>query len=151
MTILETMLLGMATNGVYDFTREVAVKAFDWIRQNRSDLITQSDDAARCQDDAALRAALSGALIVAAESGNVLISGATISAVSEASFDHQHGTIIIGKTKIYAPTLVTGGSDGASGTTKIDSHTVLRSSGTSIVVGHGAAITMTGAASIKQT
>jgi hypothetical protein len=149
--ILETLLLGLAANGVYDLTKEAAVRTFSSIKQSRPDLIEAAENAARTKDDDALRHALAGAIEVAAATGHVKIEGAFLSAVREAQFDHQQGTIIIGGTRVNAPILVTGGGAGATGNTIIDGDTVLSSSGTSIEVGRGASITMTGGASIKQT
>lgn len=151
MVILESLLVGLATNGVYDLTKEAAGRAFSLIKQSRSDLIEAAENAAKTEDDDALRDALAGAIEVAASTGHVKIEGALLSAVKEAKFDHQQGTIIIGRTRVRAPTLVTGGGSGATGKTIIDEDTVLDSSGTSIKVGSGASIIMEGGASIKQT
>jgi hypothetical protein len=151
MTIFETLLLGLAESGVYDLTKEAVVRAFESIKKSRPDLIEAAENAAKTNDDDALRNALVGAIEVAAATGHVKIKGAFISAAREAQFDHQQGTIIIGETKVNAPILVTGGGAGATGKTIIDGDTVLSSSGTSIEVGRGASIVMTGGASIKQT
>lgn len=151
MAILETLLLGLAANGVYDLTKETAVLALKSINQSRPDLIEAAENAAKTKDDDALRNALAGAIEVAAATGQVKIEGAFLSAVREAHFDHQQGTIIIGKTRVNAPILVTGGGAGATGKTIIGGGIIMSSSGTSIEVGRGASITMTGGASIKQT
>ena len=151
MALLETLLLGLAANGVYDITKSAALKAFSSIKQSRPDLIDAVENAAKAKDDNALRNALSGAIEVAAATGHVEIEGALLSALREAKFDHQQGTIVIGSTRVSAPILVTGGGAGATGKTIIDGNTVLDSSGTSIKVGKGASIIMTGGASIKQT
>lgn len=151
MPILETFLIGLAVRGVYDLTKEGAVRAYDALKASRPDLITKIENAAKSGDDDALRAAIVGAIEVAAATGHVEIRGTLISAAKQAMFDHQQGMISIGGTNIHAPTLVTGGGAGATGETVITGGTVLSSSGTSIDVGHGASIRMTGGASIKQT
>jgi hypothetical protein len=151
MPILETFFTGLAVRGVYDLTKEGAVRAYNALKTSRPDLIEKVEQAAKSGDDDALRAAIVGALEVAAATGQVEIQGAFLSAAKQATFDHQQGTISIGGTSIHAPSLVTGGGVGATGETVISGGTVLSSAGTSINVGHGASIRMTGGASIKQT
>lgn len=151
MPILETFLTGLAVRGVYDLTKEGALRAYDALRTSRPDLIDKVEQAAQSGDDAALREAIVGAIEVAAATGHVEIQGALLSAIKQATFDHQQGTIFIGGTNIHAPTLVTGGGAGATGETVISGGTVLSSAGTSVNIGHGASIRMTGGASMKQT
>jgi hypothetical protein len=52
---------------------------------------------------------------------------------------------------IDAPVLVTGGGANATGKTVVEGNTALISAGTSIRVGSGASITLTGDATITQT
>ena len=151
MAILETVLLGMAANAAYGLTKAGASAIFDAVKTNRPDLIEKANSAAASGDDAALKDALTSALEVAAASGQVKIDGALLQATRLATFDHQGGEIHIGRTVITAPTLVTGGGHGATGQTTISGGTSMRSAGTSIEVGHGASIQITGGASIKQT
>ncbi len=92
-----------------------------------------------------------GVIIADAESGAISVDGATISALRGVKFDHQHGTVTIGDTTISAAALVTGGSDGATGKTELGANTKLSTKDTSIEIGHGASITMTGGARIVQT
>ena len=91
----------------------------------------------------------SGILSVYAGTGSVSIDNALISAIKTAAFDHAHGTVVIDDSVVSAPKLVTGGGDGATGTTTIRGST-LKSSGTSIRMGKNASIRMSGGASITQ-
>ena len=125
--------------------------AYKLIKESRPDLVEAAEIAAAKGDDGGLRQALAGAIEVAAADGHVQIEGAHIAAVKSASFDHQTGTIVIGVTKIHAPVLVTGGGTNATGETRIGGGTVLSSAATSINMGAGASIRMTGNASIKQS
>jgi len=91
---------------------------------------------------------LSGALEVLAGSGAISIDGAVITALRSARFDHQHGTVQIGNTVVSAPVLETGVT--GTGRTTIGGNTELRSGGTSIQIGNGASIVISGNAGIKQ-
>jgi len=149
--ILETIMLGAAGSGFYDLTRAAAKLALSSIKQDRPDLIEAAERAAQVNDDDALRDALIDAIKVVAGSGHVNIGESLITAVREATFDHQRGVIIIGGATIDAPVLVTGGGANATGKTVVEGDTALISSGTSIRVGSGASITLTGDATITQT
>lgn len=92
---------------------------------------------------------LAGVLEAFARTGAISINDAFISALRSAHFDHQSGTVTIGNTRVSAPVLQTGGS--GSGQTVIGGNTELRSAGTSIQIGHGASIVITGNAGIRQT
>lgn len=92
---------------------------------------------------------LAGALEVCAGAGSVSIDGAFITALRSANFDHQNGSVVIGNTRISAPLLQSGGT--GAGHTFIGGNTELKSAGTSIRIGGGASITITGNASIRQS
>ena len=90
-----------------------------------------------------------GVLEALAGSGSISVDGSLVTALRSARFDHQNGKIRIGNSLILAPMLETGGR--GSGSTEIAGNTELRSSGTSIQVGPGASIEITGNARIEQT
>jgi len=92
---------------------------------------------------------LAGVLEAFAGTGAISINGAFISALRSAHFDHQSGTVTIGNARVSAPVLHTGGT--GQGRTFIGGNTELRSAGTSIQIGQGASIVITGNAGIKQT
>ncbi len=92
---------------------------------------------------------LAGALEALAGSGSIAIDGSVITALREARFDHQSGKVTIGNSLVNAPLLQTGGT--GSGQTVIGGNTELKSAGTSIKVGHGASIVITGNAGVKQS
>ena len=90
-----------------------------------------------------------GILNIYAGTGSVKLNNAIVNAIKSAGFNHADGTITIDGSTISAPRLVTGGGDGATGTTKI-SGSKLKSRGTEIDVGSNASIEITGNASIEQ-
>jgi len=92
-----------------------------------------------------------GVIDANAGSGKIHIDGGLLQAIRGIRFDHQHGTINIAGTTISSAVLVTGGGNGSSGTTVIGGNTIMKSGGTSINVGDGCSIVMTGSSSIKQT
>jgi hypothetical protein len=92
---------------------------------------------------------LAGTLEAAAGSGSIAVDGSIIRALKSARFDHQSGMVSIGNSVIAAPLLQTGGT--GPGQTVIGGNTELRSAGTSIQVGQGAGIVITGNAGIKQS
>lgn len=92
---------------------------------------------------------IAGVLEALAGTGIISINGGIINALRSATFNHQDGSVHIGNARIAAPVLNTGGT--GSGTTVIGGNTELRSAGTSIQIGHGASIVITGNAGIKQT
>ena len=92
---------------------------------------------------------VSGILDVYAGQGSIDIENSLINAIRCASFNHSDGTINIDGSVIQAPRLVTGGADGATGTTTIKG-TNLKSKGTEIRMGKNASIRMKGGARIVQ-
>ena len=90
-----------------------------------------------------------GILNVNAATGSVELNNALVNAIRSAGFNHADGKITIDGSIISAPRLVTGGGDGATGTTKI-SGSKLKSKGTQIDVGSNASIEIHGDASIEQ-
>jgi hypothetical protein len=136
---------GLAAN----LSTEALKAAYQSVFASRPDLerrLTQPNSAADIQ---AALGELAGALEVFAGNGSISINGSIINALRSATFDHQNGTVRIGNAQISAPLLTTGGT--GRGTTTIGGNTELRSAGTSIQIGAGASIVMTGGAQIKQS
>ncbi|WP_430463301.1 hypothetical protein [Tabrizicola sp.] len=148
--MLESFLVGLAANAFYGVTAQSARTLLAWLRQNKPEMVDAVDAAAARSDDEALKQALLGTIEILASNGQIEISGADIEALRAARIDHEQGLILIGQTRITAPSLVTGGGAGATGQTIIGGDTVLRSQGTQVSVGAGASIIITGNASMKQ-
>ena len=86
-----------------------------------------------------------------AASGSIDIDGALLEAIRGIRFDHAQGRVTISNSTLAARILITGGSAGSSGQTVIGGQTELKSQGTSIKIGTGASIKITGDANIRQT
>ncbi|MGV1017822.1 MAG: hypothetical protein ACOYBW_10660 [Fluviibacter phosphoraccumulans] len=92
-----------------------------------------------------------GVIDASAGSGAIEVDGALIEAIRGIRFDHEHGLVHISGSTVQAPVLVTGGGVAATGKTTIGANTVLKSKGTSIDVGNGCSIVMSGNAKITQS
>ena len=92
-----------------------------------------------------------GVIDANADKGNITVDGGLLEALRGIRFDHAHGTVNISNTEVKSEVLVTGGSASSTGTTTIKDNTILKTKGTSISVGNGCSITMTGGATITQT
>ncbi len=90
-----------------------------------------------------------GILNVYAGTGSVKLNNVLVNAIKSAGFNHADGTVTIDGSTVSAPRLVTGGGDGATGTTRVRG-SKLKSKGTEIDVGTNAEIEITGNASIEQ-
>ncbi|SMO58325.1 hypothetical protein SAMN06265173_106128 [Thalassovita litoralis] len=150
MAVLEAFLVSLAANATYGLTNYTVSKVMDAVRKEKPELEAKAEQAVASGNVGELPDLAAGALEVAAASGTVEIRSAAIEAVRSAVFDHQHGHITIGGSRVYAPTLQTGGSHGATGQTSITENTSLKSAGTEIKIGKGASIRITGNANIRQ-
>lgn len=143
-------LISFAAGVGANVTTTAATAAFQRVFGSRPDL---EQRLARPSSPADFESALSevgGVLEALAGTGTIGIDGALITALRLARFDHQHGHITIGNAVVSAPVLFTGGTGTSTGQTVIGGNTELRSGGTSIQVGQGASIVITGKAGIKQ-
>jgi hypothetical protein len=100
------------------------------------------------EDFTAALGEIPGVLEALAGTGSIIIDGGIIEAFRVAHFDHQSGLISFNNTSVRAPFIQTGGN--GNGQTIIGSNTELRSAGTSIQVGNGASIVISGNAGITQ-
>jgi hypothetical protein len=127
----------------------ITTATFQKVLSAKPDIASRLTAPKSTDDVQAALADIAGVLEALAGSGMIAVDGAAIVAFRSARFDHEHGQIRIGNTVISAPTLQTGGT--GSGQTTIGGNTMLKSQGTSINVGQGASITITGNAGIKQS
>lgn len=152
--MFEHFLTAYAAHAAFDVSKEGLKRAFDYVVKIRPDLAKKAHTAESTKNindlENVFREAV-GVIVAEANNGTIHIDQTIITALNGVKFDHQHGTITIGNTTVSALILVTGGSTGATGTTNINENTSLRSKGTSIEVGKGCGITITGNAHIKQS
>ncbi|MGO1163089.1 hypothetical protein [Brucella pseudogrignonensis] len=152
--LLEAYLIGLGVNASCALSAKAAKAAYKWIQDNRSDLIERIASAQSNGDSNAADEALNeatGAILAAAGLGSLEIDGGSMNALKEIRFDHQHGFVRINNATIQSKTILTGGGMNSSGTTTISGNTTLKSKGTSIDIGEGASIVISGGASITQT
>jgi hypothetical protein len=141
-------LISFAAGVGANVTTAAASAVFQKVLGTRPDLEKRLAQPSSPQDFESALAEVGGVLEALAGSGSIVIDGALIAALRSARFDHQHGRVQIGNAVISAPVLQTGGT--GSGQTTIGGNTELRSAGTSIQIGKGASIVITGNAGIKQ-
>lgn len=141
-------LISFAAGVGANVTTAAASTAFQRVLGARPDIEKRLAQPSSPADFQSALAEVGGVLEALAGSGSIGIDGALITAFRSARFDHQHGRIHIGNAVVRAPVLQTGGT--GSGQTVIGGNTELRSQGTSIQIGQGAGIIITGNAGIKQ-
>lgn len=149
--MLETIAIGLAANAAYDISKTALKAAMEWVSQKHPEYEAEAVAAVAAGDSARVEKvfeAAVGVLLVNAANGSVNIDGATITALRGIKFNHEHGTVTMGDTTVRSDVLVTGGSVGATGTTNVLGNTALQSRGTSIEIGNGASIVITGDAQI---
>lgn len=152
--MLFELAMGIAGNAAYDAAKRSLGAAFRYVADKRPDLDQAAAAAVSAKDASRIADVFEkavGVIIADAARGEIKVDGGALNALNGIKFDHQHGRVSISNATVSADVLVTGGSSGASGQTNIGGNTVLKSAGTSIEVGHGASIIMTGGASIKQS
>jgi hypothetical protein len=152
--MLEHFLAAMAAHVTVDLSKEALKKAFEYVATKRPDLAADANKAEATGNfieiEKVFRDAV-GVIVAAAATGSIKIDDGTLNALNGIKFDHQHGTVNIAGAVISSKVLATGGGASATGKTTIGRNTSLRTQGTSIEVGSGCSIVVTGGASIKQT
>ena len=135
---------GVAATATTDSLKAIYQKLFE----KRPDLQQRLLEAGGGPGTAEAMAEIAGEIEAMAGYGAINIDGAIITAMRNATFDHQNGTVTIGKTKISAKILSIGSKSG-SGRTDISGETTLKGGGSTVEVTKGAAIMLTGSATIK--
>jgi hypothetical protein len=142
-------LLSVSSGIVANVSSEGLKSAYLKILAARPDIAKRMTNPSSVNEVTETLAEIAGELEALANTGQITVDRATIQALRSATFNHQDGLIHIGNSHIQAPTLHTGGV--GKGKTVIGSNTVLSSAGTSIQIGHGASIVMSGNAGIRQS
>lgn len=134
---------GVAATAATDSMKAIYQRIFE----KRPDLEQRLISAGGGPGTAEAMAEIAGEIEALAGTGAIKIDGAVIYAMRSARFDHQDGTVTIGKAKISAKS-VSIGSNSGSGRTDIGGDTSLNGGGAGVEVGKGASIVLTGGASI---
>ena len=146
---LLNFLISFSSGLAANLSTDVLKNAYQSVFTARPDLERRITQPSSGTDLQAALGEVAGTLEALAGNGSISIDGAVLRALRSATFDHQDGSVRIGNARISAPLLTTGGT--GRGTTTIGGNTELRSGGTSIQIGTGASIVMTGGAQIKQS
>src|SRR5690606_14515914 len=124
--LLEAYLMGIAVNASYGLTKAAAISAYNWLKNNRPDLIESIEQAEQDKDKAAVSSALNkatGAIVAAAGLGSLEIDGGSMNAIKEIRFDHEHGKVLINNAAVESEMLLTGGGFNSTGETTISGNT----------------------------
>ena len=146
-----SILTGLATNYFVGFTLPVVQRFFEEAIKRKPSLEADLKNATTPSDFERVFSEAVGVIDAAAGSGTISVDSAFLSALRGIRFDHQHGTVTIEGTTMNAPLIRTGGSAGSSGVTRLGANTAMNSGGTSIQIGKGCSITLTGNSSIEQS
>lgn len=152
MDILTVQILtSLATSYFTAFTSDVVKNFFTTAIRLKPSLEKDLQNATTSEALEAVFAEATGVIDANASSGAIAVDGALLEAVRGIRFDHSHGKVTIRESTLAAAVVITGGSACSSGQTIIGGQTELRSKGTSIKVGRGASMKISGGARIKQT
>jgi hypothetical protein len=149
--IVTSIITSVAANYFTQYSYPVVENFFKTAFKHKPELQEKLVTASTPVDIEAVFAEAVDVIDANADQGELAAVNLILEAARGIRFDHSSGTVSISGTTISAPIIVTGGSNGASGQTSITGGTTMKTRGTSISVGKGASITMTGGASIKQT
>ena len=149
--ITTSIITGFTSGMLANFSTDAVKHFFTSVFSIKPELETKLQAAKTPVDVEAIFREAVGVIDASAGNGNITIDGALLEALRGIRFDHAHGTVNIAGTTISSQLLVTGGSSAATGKTVIGENTQMNSQGTSIQLGKGCSIVMTGGASIKQT
>lgn len=149
--ITATIVTSIATGILANFSTDAVKKFFNTAFTIKPELEQRLKEAKTSTDIEAIFKEAVDVIDANASSGEINVNGAILEALRGIRFDHAHGTVSINNTKISSKVLVTGGKGAATGRTTIGGNTEMKSQGTSIQVGQGCSIVMTGGATITQT
>ena len=146
-----SILTSIATGMLANFSTDTVKGLFEKVFEIKPELEEKLKEAKNSKDVELVFKEAIGVIDANADKGNITVDGGLLEALRGIRFDHAHGTVNISNTEVKSEVLVTGGSASSTGTTTIKDNTILKTKGTSISVGNGFSITMTGGATITQT
>lgn len=146
-----SILTNIATGMLANFSTDTVKGLFEKVFEIKPELEEKLKEAKNSKDVELVFKEAIGVIDANADKGNITVDGGLLEALRGIRFDHAHGTVNISNTEVKSEVLVTGGSASSTGTTTIKDNTILKTKGTSISVGNGCSITMTGGATITQT
>lgn len=140
---LETILMGLGINASYDVIKKLAALLLkDQPFRKRLETVTTLEEA-----ESLVRQKLYG-IYLEAKNGNAVIDGATISAAGEFFATHQNGCLDIQHSNIQTDGAIIRGT-GAGRSSIHDEVSISVRGGSSIQLGQGASMILTGNAGIE--
>lgn len=149
--ITTSIVTGIASGILANFSTDGVKHFFTSVFSVKPELEKKLKSASTSSDVEEIFREAVGVIDAVVDTGNIKIDGGLLEAIRGIRFDHAHGTVNIAGTTIKSQVLVTGGSASATGKTVIGGNTEMKSQGTSIQLGEGCSIVMTGGSTIKQT
>ncbi len=149
--IISNIIAGIASGMLANFSTDAVKKFFLTVFSEKPELEEKLKSTETISDIEQIFREAVGVIDACAKEGDINVDGGLLEALRGIKFDHAHGTVNIAGATLKAQVLVTGGGAGATGQTVIGENTEMKSQGTSIQLGEGCSIVMTGDASIKQS
>jgi len=151
MPFLETFLAGLAVRGVYDATKGGAEIAYKKLKEEKPNIVEALSDDSVLDNDENRNKYIKSIMEFLSGYGIIDIDGAEINSLSNTTFNHETGEINISGTIVNAKSIITGGGNGSTGKTTIKENSQFNTNGTSIKVGTGCSIKISGNAQIRQS
>lgn len=149
--MVESVLTGALSGLLASYSKEAIDNFFDAAFSARPSLRERLRAASSTSDLETIFYEVVGVVDASAGEGEIKVDGGIIEAILGIRFDHSSGTVTIAGSTLSSTVLLTGGRPGSTGVTTIGEGTQLISEGTSIDVGAGCQILISGDAQIKQT
>ena len=149
--ITTSIVTGIASGILANFSTDAVKQLFSVAFSAKPELENKLKAAKSTTDIESIFQEAVGVIDANADQGEITIDGGLLEALRGIRFDHAHGKVNIAGTTVSSQVLVTGGAAGSTGQTVIGENTEMKSQGTSIQLGKGCSIVMTGGSSIKQT
>lgn len=146
-----SIVTSIAVNYFTGFTEPLVRKFFATAFQYNPELESRLIESKTSRDIEAVFQEAIDVIDLKANQGEIEIFGGLVQAIKGVRFDHVDGLVHINGTTIASDIIVTGGSVNSTGTTLIQEGSQLKTQGTSISVGNGCSIRITGNAQIRQT
>lgn len=146
-----SIIMNIATGYFVNFSPDLIKKTFEKIFLKKPELAQKLKEAKTINDIEEVFEEAIEVIDLYANTGEISIDGGLIEAIRGVRFNHDNGFVSIKNTTIQSNVLVTGGNSNSTGKTVISNQTEMKSKGTSISIGKGCSIIISGNAQIKQS
>lgn len=149
--LVASTLMNIATGYFVNFSPDLIKKTFEKIFLKKPELAQKLTEAKTINDIEEVFEEAIEVIDLYANTGEISIDGGLIEAIRGVRFNHDNGFVSINNTTVQSNVLVTGGNSNSTGKTVITNQTEMKSKGTSISIGKGCSIIISGNAQIKQS